>query len=183
MKLGKEEIQKIFLSILLLIGLLYAYFTMLLDPLSKQEENAKKTVADLAPKIAAAKSLIKDVAQREKDAPKTNETLDQIKSMIPEGAPIAWFPPLITGFMKRQGIDKCTIHMGGDAAEKDLPGFKKMYWNLEMPHVDLPTLGIAIAALENQEPLLEVSNVQISASRDDVQYQSARVTLSTIVKQ
>ena len=31
MKIGKEEGQKIFLSVLLLIGLLYAYFNMLLD--------------------------------------------------------------------------------------------------------------------------------------------------------
>ena len=41
----------------------------------------------------------------------------------------------------------------------------------------------AIAALENEEPLLEISALQIDASRDDVEAQHIFLTVNNLVKQ
>jgi len=183
MKLGKEEIQKIFLSILLLIGLMYCYFTLLLGPLDKQQSDATSQVGDLNPKIVSASAVIRDVAAREKDAPAIAETLNQIKASIPDGAPIAWFPPTLITFLKRQGIDKCTVHVGGESGDKDTPGFKKFSWSVEIPSVEVVTLGKAIAALENEQPLMEITDLRVGALKDNVQYQNATFSLTTIVKQ
>ena len=183
MKLGKEEFQKIFLSILLLIGLMYGYFTMLLGPLDKEQANAESSISDLNPKILGATAVIKDVAAREKSAPAIAETLDQIKSSIPDGAPIAWFPPAIISFFKRQGIDKCSIHVDGETGDKELPEFKKYNWTVSIPSVEVVPLGKAIAALENEQPLLEISGLHVGALKENVQYQNATLSISTIVKQ
>jgi len=183
MKLGKEEIQKIFLSVLLLIGLLYCYFTMLLGPLSKDETNARNTVASLVPQIDRAKAAIKDVAAREKSAPAYTKTIDEIKSLIPEGAPIAWFPPMITGFFKNHGLDKTPVHAAGEAGEKDLAGFKRISWSVDIPRVEVSQLGKVISDLENEHPLLEITSLHIDALKENPQYQHASLSLSIIVKQ
>lgn len=182
MKLGKEEIQKIFLGVLVLIGVLYYYFSMLLGPLDKKEADAKAKIAQLTPQIDEANKTIKGAMPFEKKGTEATETLDQIKSLIPDGAPIAWFPPKIIDFFKRQGIEKTAVHLGGENTDKDLPGFKKLIWSLDIPRVDVVQLGIAIAALENEHPLIEINSLQIEDLKDNVQYQSAKITLTTTIK-
>jgi hypothetical protein len=183
MKLGKEEFQKIFLSILLLFGLMYGYFSMLLGPLDKEQANAENSISDLNPKILGATAVIKDVAAREKSAPAIAETLEQIKSAIPDGAPIAWFPPALLTFFKRQGIDKCSIHVDGETGDKEMQGFRKYNWTVSIPSVEMAPLGKAIATLENEQPLLEITILRIGALRENVQYQNVTMVVSTIVKQ
>ena len=56
MKLGKDEIQKLVLGGLMLIGLIYGYFSMLLGPLSTRQESARKKIIALGPQIAEAKA-------------------------------------------------------------------------------------------------------------------------------
>lgn len=181
MKLGKEELQKIGLSVILLAALLYGYFNLLLGPLDTQEKSYRDTITDLGPKITRANGVIKAAHVLEKNAPAVNGTLDQIKSFIPEGAPVAWFPPRIAEFFKRQGIEKCTAHQGGESVDKDLPGFKKLMWTIDIPRVEVVPLAIAIAALENENPLWEITNLQIEASKETPQYQSAHIVVLTIV--
>ena len=183
MKLGKEQIQKIFLGLLLLIGLLYVYFALLLAPVSKNIASANASAASLEPQINDAKKQISKTAALEKEAPAAIQTLDQLKSAIPEGAPVAWFPPRMAEFFKRQGIDKTVTRLTNELPEKDLPGFRRLVWAIDVPKVEFTPLGIALAGLENEEPLLQVTNVAIDTSKEDVQYQHATLTVATIVKQ
>jgi type II secretory pathway component PulM len=183
MKLGKEEIQKIALSTLMLIALLYGYFSLLLDPLDKGEKAAHSYIDDLKSKIAPAEASVREAKELELKAPGAISTLDQVKAMIPDGAPVAWFPQRISEFFKRQGIEKCTARAGTELGEKELTGFKKLGWTLDIPAVDTVPLAIAVAALENEQLLMEVTSIQIDALKDNVQYQRAVLNVSTIVKQ
>jgi hypothetical protein len=183
MKLGKEEIQKIVLSTLMLFALLYCYFTMLLTPLKKGEEAAQLRIAELSPQIEKDEASAKEAQALEVKAPAAVSTLDQVKALIPDGAPVAWFPQRISEFFKRQGVEKCTARVGPEFGEKELTGFKKLGWNLEIPAVDIVPLAIAIAALENEQLLLEVTSIHIDTLKDNVQYQRAEIAVSTIVKQ
>ena len=69
MKLGKEEIQKLVLGGLMVIGVIYCYFTLLLGPLSRQQAATRKGIEDLGPMIAAAKAQIARTANVERAAP------------------------------------------------------------------------------------------------------------------
>ena len=183
MKLGKDEIQKLALSALLLAGLLYCYFALLLAPLSATEVKARKEMATLEPQIAEAKKQIQKAGQIEKQAPASQALLAGLKSRIPEGAPIAWFPPRIADFFKRQGIDRAMTRYNAESLEKDLPGFRRLTWAVDLPKVEFVSLGAALAALENEEPLLQVTTVSVEANKDEPQYQHATLVVATIVQQ
>ena len=183
MKLGKEEIQKIVLSLMLLAGVIYCYFTFLLGPLDRSAAASQTAITTLEPQIFDAKKQLQKTTELEKKAPQSTGVLDEVKAMIPEGAPIAWFPPRMAEFFKRQGMDKALTRLANEFPEKDLPGFRKLVWAIDLPKVEFVPLGAALKTLENEEPLLQITNVSVEASKDDPQYQHAVLTVATIVKQ
>jgi len=181
MKLEQEQIKKIALSALLLVALLYGYFTYLLDPLQLGEKNATNGMAAILPQISDAKQQIAKAADLETKAPQATAFLTDLKNSIPDGAPIAWFPPKMADFFKDHGIDKCTTHLVSEGPGP-MPGFRKLVWSVDVPKVEFTPLGIAISSLENDEPLLTILNVSVDATREDAQYQHATLILSTLVK-
>jgi hypothetical protein len=183
MKLGKEEIQKLALGVLLFFGVLYSYFDLLLGPLSKREAATKASVAALGPEIANAKAQIEKTRRMEENIEATMLTARQVDAMIPEGSPVAWFPTRMTEFFKKQGIDKALTRMNGELPDKELAGFRKLIWGVDLPRVEFVLFAKAVATLENEEPLFEIAALQIDASREDVEAQHALLTLSNLVKQ
>ncbi|HEV7867281.1 MAG TPA: hypothetical protein VGO90_06340 [Chthoniobacteraceae bacterium] len=183
MKLGKDEIQKLFLGGLLLIGVIYSYFTMLLFPLQAKQAAIRKSTEALTPEIAKAKAQIKRTTELERTAPELIAVLAQAEAMIPEGSPVAWFPTKVADFFRQQGIEKASTRFSSETAEKELPGFRRLAWGIDLPKVDFAQFGSAICALENEEPLLQIASLQIDASRDDVQAQHALINVQNIVKQ
>jgi hypothetical protein len=183
MKLGKEEIQKIVLGILLLFGLVYSYFDLLLGPLLAREETTDKSIKGLGPATANAKAQISKTKQMEDEAPGVAMTVHQVNAMIPEGSPVAWFPTRIADFFKRQGIDKVTTRLNSESADKQYSGYRKLTWGIDLPKVGFVQFACAVAALENEEPLIEITNVQIDAGREDVEMQHALITVNNLVRQ
>lgn len=183
MKLGRDEIQKIVLGVLLLFGVIYSYFDLLLGPLVKRKEATQQNVKALGPEIANDKAQIAKTQQMEKDSAAATLPMRQLIAMIPEGSPVAWFPTRMTDFFKKQGIDKSSTRMTGEVMEKELPGFRRISWGIDLPKVEFVPFAQAIATLENEEPSLEISAMQIDASRDDVETQHAGLTLNNLVKQ
>ena len=182
MKLGKEEIQKIVLGSLMLLGIVYVYFTMLLGPLVARQGSVRKSITDLEPQIATAQAQIKKTADLEASAPKSTHTLAQINAMIPEGSPVAWFPTRLGDFFKKQGMDKTATRMNNESEDKNLPGFRRISWSVDLPRVDFIPFAAALAQLENEEPLLEIGTMQVDTSRDDVDSQHVLMTVNNLVK-
>jgi hypothetical protein len=183
MKLGKEEIQKLVLGLLLFFGLIYSYFDLLLGPLNKRQDAARQSIVALGPEIANAKVQIDKTRQMEQNVSAAMLTARQVDAMIPDGSPVAWFPTRMTEFFKKQGIDKALTRMNGELPDKELSGFRKLVWGVDLPKVEFVTFAEAVAALENEEPLYEITTIQIDASREDVEAQHALITLNNLVKQ
>jgi hypothetical protein len=107
----------------------------------------------------------------------------QVNAMIPPGSPVAWFPTRMADFFKRQGIDKATTRLNSETADKRFPGYRKLTWGIDLPKVEFVQFASAIAALENEEPLIEITNMQIDAGREDVETQHALITVNNLVRQ
>jgi len=182
MKFDKEEIQKIVLLAVVLVALLYVYFELMIGGITANEAKKQGVIGDLTPKIAEARKQIKRTNDMEGQSASVNETLDEVRGMIPEGAPIAWFPPKIVDYFKRQGIEKTTTSLVGEVGDPELEGFRKLTWTITVPKVAYNKLGIAIAGLENEMPLLEITKVQIDLNKEDVATQTATLNVVTIVK-
>jgi hypothetical protein len=182
MKLGKEEIQKIVLGVLLFFGLIYSYFDMLLGPLTKRTEVTKHSAETLVPQIQSSKAMIQKAKDMEKDFANATLVMRQVEAMIPDGSPVAWFPPHMQEFFKKQGVERASTRMTGDTVDREMPKFHHIAWGVDLPKVDFVTFGKAVATLENEEPLIEISAIQIDASRDDVESQHVFVTVNNLVK-
>lgn len=183
MKLGREEIQKIILAVMIVFGVVFSYFNLLIGPLGKRQNAIGKSVAALGPEIAAAKAQIQRTQDLEKATPDNMATTRQVIAMIPEGSPVAWFPPRVGDFFKKQGVDKSSTKLNAEFLDKEMAGFRRMSWGIDIPKVEFVCFATALAALENEDPLLEINSLQIDASRDDVEMQHALLTVSNIVKQ
>jgi hypothetical protein len=181
MKLNEDQIKKIGLSLAVLAVLLYGYFAYLLGPLEKRVQDATSGIGATEPAIADAQKQIAKTAELEKQAPEATAFLNNLKNSMPDGAPIAWFPPKMADFFKKHGIDKCTTRMMSEAQDT-MPGFKKITWSVDVPRAEFVPLGVAISNLENDEPLLNILDVSIDAAREDAQYQHATLILTTLVK-
>lgn len=183
MKASKDLIQKAVLGGLLLIAVIYSYFNVLLEPLKRDRETTRKKMAELTPQIEAARSQLKAASKIELAAPGATTTLAQVRAMIPEGSPVAWFPTRVGDFFKREGIDKVATRMNAESAEAELPGFRRITWGVDLPKVNIVPFAAALAKLENEEPLLEVSSVQVNTSHDELQSQRVLLTVNTLVRQ
>ena len=183
MKLGKEEIQKLALGVILLLGLIYAYFSMLLGPMTTRQTLIRAEITALEPKIATAKSDVMQAQSVEASVPEAKATVAQISAMIPEGSPVAWFPPRIADFFKARGVEKATTRMNTETPEKELPGFRRISWGVEFAKIDFLAFAAAISELENDEPLLQIISLQIESGREEVEEQRALLTINNLVKQ
>lgn len=182
-KLGKEDIQKIVLGVLLGVGVVFGYFQWLLFPLQARHAATQKSVAALDPAIAKAKAQLARDANVQAQAPIARATLAQIDGMIPEGAPVAWFPTRMAEFFKNHGIDKTTTRLNGEAAQPNLPGYRRISWSVDLPKVEFTTFASAIADLENTELLLWIDSLSIESIREEPDAQHVILTVANIVKQ
>jgi hypothetical protein len=183
MKLGKEEIQKIFLGGLMLIGLLYCYFAMLLGPLASGKALNEKKTEEIRGKITAAKKELKQAQDVEAAAPQHALLLKQINALIPEGSPVAWFPVRVTELFKQYGLDRTSTRVTQEAPEKELLGYKRLTWGVEITKAEFLPMAEAVASFENSEMLAEISAVQIETTLESLGTQRVLLTVNNIVKQ
>ena len=183
MKLGKEEIQKLCLGGLLLVALVYCYSQFLLTPLSKKQKVTAKAIDALQPKIEEAQQQLRLTQRLEAAAPEALARIQQITTMIPDGSPVAWFPPRVADIFRREGLEKAQTRMNAETPERELTGFRRMAWGVEVPKTAFVPFAQALADFENAEPLAEVVGLQIEAGRETLGTQRVILTVNNIVKQ
>jgi len=179
--LNKDQIQKLALSTIGFFVLVYVYFSFFLGPLNNSRETAEAQIAEFQDKVAGAKNEMSKAANLEKQADASTKRFAALKALSPEGAPIAWFPPRIKAFFANQEIDKATARIETSVAfkEADLANWMRYNWAIELPQADFSTLGKAVAALENAEPLLAITRISIKALPEAPQFQQVTLTAST----
>lgn len=182
MKLNKDQKQKLALGGMIVVGVIYAYFQFLLGPLQAAKRSAASGTAAIEPKIAAAKAQIAKTEALKKQAPEADKLMKQVNALIPDGSPIAWFPPRMTEFFKKHGIEKVTCRMNTETVDKALVNYRRLNWGIEMPKVDFLAFGAAVSALENAEPLIEIQTFDVEAGREDVGTQRAALGVTNLIR-
>lgn len=183
LKLTKDQIQKLGLSGVGFVVLIYVYFSFFLGPLNNSRDTMLATITDLQGKMASSKNEMMKATNLEKQATNATTRFAALKALSQEGAPIAWFPPRMKAFFTNQQIDKVTARLEGNAPfkETDLSNWMRYNWLVELPQADFSTLGTALAALENTEPLLSITKISIRALPDDPQFQQVSMTATTAI--
>lgn len=182
-KLTKNEIQKLALSVMGFIFLLYVYFNFFLGPLNKTRNTALVSIDDCQKKIDGSKSVIAKASNLERQAKESTARFAALKALSPEGAPIAWFPPRMKVFFANQQIDKAAARLETTTAFKqtELSNWAKYNWVIELPQADFAALGNAIAGLENSEPLLSITKLSIHTAHDQPQFQQVALAVTAVI--
>ena len=183
-KLTKDQIQKLALSTMGFVILLYVYFSFFLGPLNKSRDAMKDKIADLQNKLNSSKGEMAKTTHLEQQAKAATTRFADLKALNPEGAPIAWFPPRIKVFFANQQIDKAVAKLDGNTAFKqaELSEWMKYNWTIDLPQADFDLLGKALADLENSEPLLSISRIKIQTLPDQPQFQQVALNAATIIQ-
>lgn len=181
MKLTKDQLQKLILSGIGFVILLYVYNSFFLGPLNKSRNAMLAQIDDLQHKVATSKSEMHKATMLEEQAKTATARFAALKGLSPEGAPIAWFPPLMKTFFASQRIDKTTARLDSNADFKqaELSAWTKYTWLIDLPQADFDSVGQAVAELENTQPLLSIGRLSIRATAEDPQFQQVSI-LSTI---
>lgn len=166
------------------VFLLYVYFTFFLGPLNKSHQAAEAAIADRQHKIDTSKGEMSKVANLERQAKEATGRFSALKALSPEGAPIAWFPPRIKSFFADQGTDKAVARLESATTPKEaeLAGWTKYNWIIELPRTDYASVGQAVAALENAEPLLCITKLSIRLVPDQPQFQQVAIAATTVIE-
>ena len=180
-KLNKDQVQKIVLSALGFIALIYVYLNFFLGPLNKSRAAMTGNIAEVQAKTISSKAEMKKTANLETQAKAATGRYDALKATTADGAPIAWFPPKMRTFFGEQGIDKVTARLesSADFKEPELSGWTRDVWAIELPQAEYGALGEAFASLENTEPLLAVQHLVIHAVPEEPQYQQVSLLAQT----
>lgn len=180
-KLNKDQAQKLGLSILGFVVLVYVYFTLFLGPLNNSRAKMLSEIDSLQLKVGASKNDVAKASNLERQASAATGRFAAMKALSPEGAPIAWFPPRMKAFFASQGVDKATARLENSVAFKDpeLTEWTRFNWTIDVPQTDFAALGQAISALENAEPLLTIVKLSVKAMPEPAELQQVTMSVST----
>jgi hypothetical protein len=181
--LNKDQIQKLAVSAMGFVILLYVYFSFFLGPLNRSRNTMKDRISDLQTKLNSSKGEMAKTVHLEQQAKAATTRFAALKALNPEGAPIAWFPPRIKVFFANQQIEKAGAKLDGNTAFKqaELSEWMRYNWTIDLPQADFDLLGKALADLENSEPLLSIAKIKIQALPDQPQFQQVALNTATII--
>ena len=183
-KLSKDQIQKLMLSAMGFVVLLYVYFSFFLGPLNSSRDAALAQIADVQGKVAGSKTELSKTANLEKQAETATKRFAALKALSPEGAPIAWFPPRMKAFFAAEGSDRAVARLETNTNFKqtELAAWTKFNWLIELPQADFAAMGKSIAELENTQPLLSITRLSIHALPEQPQFQQVAIAATTVIE-
>jgi hypothetical protein len=183
-KLSSDQIKKLALSAMGFVFLLYVYFTFFLGPLQRMRNTTLAEIDDLQKKIDGSKDEMAKGAGLERQAKDSTARFAALKALIPDGAPIAWFPPRMKTFFANQQIDKAVARLESNTSFKqsELASWTKYNWLIELPQADFEALGRSIADLENSEPLLSITKISIHILPNEPQFQQVGIAATTVIE-
>lgn len=183
-RLTKDQIQKVSLTAVGFIILLYVYFSFFLGPLNRSRNTMLTNIRDKQSKIDSSQENLNKVSKLEQQAKTATSRFAAFKALNPEGAPIAWFPPRIKLFFASQQIDKAVARLENNSPFKqpELAAWMKYTWLIDLPQADYAKLGKAIAELENAEPLLALTRISIKTATDQPEFQTVVLSATTVIE-
>lgn len=179
-KLNTEQLKRIVLGALLLLIVLVSFNIVLLGPGIQRAARVEKELADLRDKLDKARKQVARTKGLETEFAAIEATVQQLVAQLPTATPITWFPPKMRAFFARRQIERCDTQKERDGTAFD--ELATIAWSTDLPEIDFLQLGHAIEALENSDPLLEITALTVEADAKRPEVQRANLRLTTIMR-
>ncbi len=182
----KETLQRYLLIGIAALLALYVYFSMMLGPLGTAEKRAKSEISRLEPLIRKAEGQIartRAIAAGDQHADRVKKLQEVIDASVPTGSSIVWLPQRITEVFKTHRLERATVRHLQEQDDPFLPGFKRATWRVEVPEGNFLVFGQALAQLENQEGLAQISQLSVETILAKTEFQRFSFELITTARQ
>lgn len=160
----------------------YAYFAYLLGPVNSEATRLEAENEQLEQRISTANAAIRGTQTLQHEAEVAEGIYDRITSLIPEGAPVAWFPPQVASYFRRLNVEDVRTRQVSRSSLPFSDDFEVFSWTIEIPRISFIPLGIALSGFENEFPLVEISSIQIETVADDLEKQRVVLSAKGIVR-
>jgi len=184
MALQSSEIKKIAIGVVFVLLGVYVYFSNFRKPLEEKQKRLEKELVGLREQAKAARDQIARTKALTAGATAAEEVFAQFEQFMKEGAPVAWFPPQVEAFFDRHAIKGVETRIGNEERlpEPDLAHLTQQRWSVRIPQVGYLGFGVALAALENELPILEVQSLRLALPQAGPEFQTVEMAVSTTLE-
>jgi hypothetical protein len=138
----------------------WAFHARVIAPLKQREAEALRGGAELKSRLDGAQNLIAEVQAEEQNASREPGEMKRLESELPPGSAMFWLPPLVKRHLERAGFADSLVNLSALRDEPRIPGCERSFWSVRLP-IDaagrnVPTLLLAVADLDQQNPFLRV---------------------------
>lgn len=167
------------------LGLAWLIYSLSITPLQRRATEFQRTAADLRGRIASARHTIEETKKQEEAVASARAELQRIQGDLPTGSAMAWFPNRMKRHFDKLGIPDSATRLNTALNEPDMPDYERSYWAVDLPiratTADMSKLLIAVAELEEAEPLVKVMDLAIRQD-DDSGRRTAVINVTTLVR-
>lgn len=111
--------------------------------------------------------------------------MDRWDQARPEGPSVVWFPVWLRARLQQAGIVEAQIRLNTEIAEPGFPGFKRTYWNVNVPpQAGLPSMKAVLEAvekIEQRERLVKIADCSFRASAVDPYWPAGGFNVEALV--
>lgn len=160
---SKQVLQTAILIALVIFGLLYSYIEFLVDPLKKERDRLQTSITSTQAEIASNGNQLRKLLSEE-ETEKQNARLDRLTDRMLKTTPAVPQVECPLFFSKWMARHDMRAGKPNISAYQPLRGIKEgilQSWTLKFPAVKPFALGEAIADLENQLPMAQVSDLTL----------------------
>lgn len=184
MALSKDQTQKVIIAVIGVVIIYYVCFSMIIGPAGVTIEKSKVDQEKKLKEIAAAESKIKGVIAGEEQQKKNEAFVSYVETLIPNEPPQTYYPPDIS---KKFSLLETPISL---PIVSSLPGgagnlgqyFSRNGWVYTIQGIAYHDLGRVIATIENNNPLWEFADIDISAAPGSEEKHNVRLIMGTLNK-
>lgn len=147
------------------LGAAWLFYSQAIGPLQERTADSLRKLVHLRAHLATARGTIQQVREQEQEAGRARGELQRSHGDVRGGSPMVWFPDRMKQHFGRYGIPESVTRLNTALKEPGLPRCQRTYWAVDLPiqnaaH-DIPKLLIAVAELEEAEPIVRVIDVAI----------------------
>jgi hypothetical protein len=162
----------------------WAFHGRVIAPLKQREAVALRDGSELKARLDGAQNLIAGIQAEEQHAEGERSEMKRLESELPAGSAMFWLPPLVKRHLERSGFADALVSLSAIRDEPRIPGCERSFWSVRLP-IDaagrnVPTLLLAVADLDQQNPFVRVLDFSTRPDPDDRMRRLAVIEVGTL---
>jgi hypothetical protein len=144
----------------LVLGAAWWFHAHWIAPLQRHEVQARKGLAETRQRIEDARSELQVIRELGLRAARASASLTTLQGESLAEPAVVWLPMRLNHCLGGLGIEKVAIRLNAAVSEPGLAGYKRTYWNLNLPLQDgmrsMSGVLLAVAELEQRKSFVKV---------------------------